>query len=372
MMRSRPIALLSIVTLILLSTQAASAREFKLRAGTTLASSNRWVAFAEGGWVKTEKGRLGFYSLNGQRHRSLNLRGKEVLVAPQGARAVGVVAYADRQPKTLRAVTFDLYDPAGKQILRLSDPPFATAIVAEAGNAFVGLEGAEGLPRSVLRFYDLSGKEKKSLEVERFEGGRFCDDGSVFLFETAAEGLQAYSATGEMLGAVGRADRWAASSDATIIARVNGSRMLFHREGKLFQTLAWDERYGTIRAVALSPNGEHAVVISATHASVFDVGSGATLWTQETGKTPWNYRSAALTDDAALVALGSDYDPGADASDRHKRSRCEVFNRGAKLIHTEEGKPTKWGALFPLVRFDPSADRLMFVDRDRFKLLSFE
>jgi hypothetical protein len=372
MMRSRLITVLSFASLILLSTQASSAREFKVRATANLAASSRWVAFAEGGWVRTERGKLGFYSSNGVRHRSFDLRGKEVLVAPQGARAVGVIAYADRQPKTLRAVTFDLYGPTGKRILRLTDPPFATAIVAEAGNAFVGLEGAEGLPRSVLRFYDLSGKEKKSLEVERFEGGRYCEDGSVFLFETAAEGLQVYSATGEMLGVIGRADRWAASADATIIAKTTGSRMLFYRDGKLFQTLAWDERHGTIRAMALSPNGGHAAVISATHASVIDVASGATLWTHETGKTPWNYRSAALTDDAGLVSLGSDYDPGADAADRHQRSRCEVFDRDAKLIHTEEGKPTKWGALFPLVRFDPSADRLMFVDRDRFTLLSFE
>lgn len=372
MKMTRLTVLITLTALAFLTSPFASAREFKVRSSADLSKSTRWVAFGDGGWVSVQKGRLHFHSVGGNTVRTLNLRGNEVLLAPQGCRAVGVVAYADRQPKTLRAVTFDLYDPAGKQIMRLKNPEFASAIVAESGNAFVGIDGAEGLPKSVLHFYDGHGKEKKSLDVERFEGGRFSDDGSVFLFETAGDGLQAYTAAGERLGVIGNADRWAASSDAAIILRVSGARMLFYREGELAQTLAWDERYGAIRAAALSPDGGHAAVASATHAAVYDASTGATLWTQEIGNISWNYRSAALTNDAALVALGSDYDPGPDAPDRHQRSRCEVFDQDAKLIHTEKETPTKWGALFPQVRFDPTADRLLYIDRDRFKLLSFE
>lgn len=372
MMRQRLTTLLLLTALLLWGTQISSATEFKVRSSATLAGSARWVAFADGAWVQVAKGRLQFYSPDGSKSRTLDLRGNEVLSAPHGCQAVGVVAYADRQPKTLRAVTFDLYDPEGKPTFRLKDPPFASAIVAETGTAFVGVDGAEGLPKSVLRFYDLSGREKNSLEVEKFEGGKYCADGSVFLFETAADGLQAYSADGEKLGIIGPSDCWAASANASVIIRVTGNRLLFYRDGELFQTLAWDDRYGDVRAVALSPNGGHAAVISATHASVFEVDSGATRWSQDTDRTPWNYRSAALTDGAALVALGSDYDPGADAPDRHQRSRCEVFDHDAKLVHTEEGQPTKWAAMFPQVRFDPPADRLMFIDRDRFELLSFE
>lgn len=369
---SRQFVLVTLFALLLPGAQIATASNFTVHSSANLSNSKRWVVFDGGGWVNVQKGRLQFYSLKGNRTRTLNLRGNEVLLAPHGCHAVGVVAYADRQPKTLRAVTFDLYDPAGKQILRLKEPKFATAIVAPTGNAFVGIDGALGLPKSVLHFYDGKGKEKKSLDVERFQGGQFCADGSVFLFETATDGLQAYSAAGEKLGVIGPADRWAASSDATMVIRVSGNRMLFYREGELFQTLAWDERYGEIRAVALSPNGGHAAVASATHAAVYKIESGATLWTQETGATPWNYRSAALTNDAAFVVLGSDYDPGPDAANRHQRSRCEVFDADAKLVHSEEGTPSKWGLLYPQVQFNPSADRLLFIDRDRFKLLSFE
>lgn len=368
----RCMAFFALSALLLFNAQSAPAREFTVRSSANLSGSPRWVAFGEGGWVSVQKGRLRFFALGGSVIRTLNLRGNEVLLAPHGCRAVGVVAYADRQPKTLRAVTFDLYDPEGKQILRLNDPEFATAIVSESGDAFVGVDGAEGLPKSVLHFYDRDGREKRSLDVERFEGGRFSDDGTVFLFETAAAGLQAFTAAGEEMGVIGPADRWAASSDATIILRVSGTRMLFYREGKLDQTLAWDERYGTIRAVALSPDGGHAAVVSATHAAVYDAATGATLWTKEIGNVPWNYRSAAISNGATLVAFGSDYDPGPEAADRHQRSRCEVFDRDAQPVHTEEETPSKWGALFPQVRFDPTANRLLFIDRDRFKLLSFE
>ena len=372
MPRARLFALFIVIGLFCLIAPESSALEAKLRVDAGLTGINRWVAFADGGWVQVEKGRLEFYAPNGERHRTLKLRGNEVLVAPHGCRAAGVISYADFQPNTLHAVTFDLYGPTGEQILRLSDPHFASAIVSEAGNAFVGVDGAEGLPLSVLRFYDLSGKERKSLEVERFEGGAFCADGSVFLFETAADGLQACDAAGEVLGKIGRADRWAASADAGVVARVADNRLFFYREGELFQTLPWDTRYGTVRAVALSPNGSHAAVVSGSRAAVIEVDSARILWDAESSATPWNYRSASLTDDATLVAFGSDYDPGVEAEDRHLRSRCEVFDRAGRLIHAEEGQPAKWGALFPQVRFDRSQPLLMFIDRDHIKLFSIE
>jgi len=372
MSHSRMFTLFLVIGPFSLVAPSSEAFEAKLRVDAALTDINRWVAFTDGGWVQVEKGRLEFYTPSGERQRSLNLRGNEILSAPHGCRTVGVISYADFQPNTLHAVTFDLYGPAGQQILRLDNPKFASVIVSEAGNAFVGIDGAEGLPHSVLRFCDLTGKERKSFEVERFEGGGFCADGSVFLFETAADGLQACDVNGEMLGTIGRADRWAASADAGVVVRVLGSRLLFYRDGELFQTFLWDDRDGTVRAVALSPNGGHAAVISGSRAAVIQVDSARILWDAQSKATPWNYRSATLTDNAALVAFGSDYDPGIEAEDRHLRSRCEVFDGAGQLIHTEEGQPARWGALFPQVRFDRSRPLLMFVDRDHIKLLSFE
>jgi hypothetical protein len=351
---------------------AASAASFKVQTQASLASAKRWIAFDDGSWVKVQKGRLEFYSPKGSRQRLLNLRGNEVLTGPHGCQAVGVVAYADRQPKTLRAVTFDLFNPAGKQLFRLNDPDFATAIVAGPGNALVGIDGAEGLPRSVLRFYNGKGKLQDSLVLERFEGGAFCDDGSKFLYETAADGLQVCTDDGRPLATLGKADRWVASSDATMIAKSVENRLYFYRNGELVQTFAWDPGFGKVRALALSPDGNHAAVASATDAAIIEVESARVLWQTAVDRNDWNFRSIDLTNGATLVAIGSDFDPGPDAKERHQRSRCQVFDQTGQILHVDPAAPAKWGAKFPIVQFNQAGTALLFADRDQFKVLRLD
>ena len=364
----RPL-LAATLALALFALHAGNARAwtFSVESASQVGQTSRWAILDGGGWAKVEASRLQFYSADGQQLQSLNLKGSQFIVAPGGGRVLGVISYADPQPKNLNALTFELYDTGGRRLMRVDDPAFSSAIVAPNGNAFVGIDGAEGLPSSVLRFYDGQGNRRDTLAVERFEGGKFSRDGSRFFYVTAKEGLQVGGIDGTVPGQFGRADHWAASVDGRVVVATRGREINCFRDGKLASTLAWRADTIPIRALAVSPDGRHAAAISAIHAAVFRIDSSAFLWDIASSDASWNFRSVDLRNGVSLVAVGLDYDPGPDSTDRHTLSRCDVYDRAGKLVHTEEDQPERWAALYPEVRFDEGRGCVVFVSRDRFK-----
>jgi hypothetical protein len=360
------------LNLVLLSLLSSHALAIGIVSQVVLEESRRWLLLDGGGWVTVEKGRVEFYSAEGERIKMIDRRGNEFLVGSFGTRAVGILSYADNQPKTLRPLSFYLHSPTGDEIVRLVEPPFANAIVSAAGNAFVGVDGAEGLPNSLLRIYDSRGAQIDTIRVERFEGGTFDRDGGQFLFESQTSGLQIYDLRAHATRAVGRLLRWGVSDDGAILAGVVADRLLIYRGGKLTQTLPLTPGTGEIRSVTLSPSGAHAVVIDATHASLVKLDPPSVVWKTGIGDTTWNFRGADCLDDGSMVALGIDYDPDLDSPDRHLKSRCLIFDSQGKLLHTEEDTPAKWTGQFPAVRFDPERGTLAFINRDRMKILSLD
>ncbi|GAB4319367.1 MAG: hypothetical protein Kow0074_08940 [Candidatus Zixiibacteriota bacterium] len=348
------------------------AQSLKLDSQENLSQSRRWTVLRNGGWVRVDGGRLEFFSPDGQRKRRLNLRGNEYLFAAPVSNVLGVIAFADRQPKTLSAVTFDLFADDGEQILRIDKPPFASVIVSPTGSAFVGVDGALGLPTSILRFYDRSGRRHDTVTVARYRGGEFCRDGSLVFVVSSETGLIAYAPTGRVVHDFGSVDHWAASDDGSVVMLHRQGRLYFFHNGGLSKTLGWRTDVEPIRHLAVSPNGLHAAVVSADHAAVIQVSSADVIWETEPGDPEWNFRTVDLTDDATFVVTGLDYDPGPSSSDRHTRSRCLVFDRTGKLIDSKNDAVTKWNETYPRVHIDQREGRLFFVNRDRFQTFRIE
>lgn len=348
------------------------AQSLKLDSQSNLNKSRRWTVLRNGGWASVKGGRLEFFSARGNRQRRLNLPGNEYLFAEPGSNVLGVIAFADYQPKTLRPVTFDLFAKNGRQIKRIDDPPFASAIISPTGSAFVGVDGAEGLPKSVLRFYDRNGRRHDTIVVERYKGAEFSRDGSVVFVESSESGMTAHAPTGRIVQTYGAADDWAASRDGSVVMLQRGDRLYFYHNGELRQALGWRTDVEPIRDMAVSPDGLHAAVVSADYAAVIQVAGAEVVWETETGDPEWNFRSVDIIDDAELVAIGVDYDPGPTSSDRHTRSRCLLFSRTGELLDSQNNAPQKWGSRYPLVRIDQSEMRLYFIDRDRFQTFRIE
>lgn len=340
---------------------------FNVESSVDVGQAGRWAVLADGGWAKASGGQLQFFSSSGDRLQSFGLRGNQLLVAPFGGHVLGVITYVDPQPKTLDAIAFDLYSAEGQRLAHIDKPPFVSAIVSGAGGAFVGIDGAEGLPGAILRFYDARGNGQDTLMVDRFEGGKFSRDGSRFLFETAREGLQVATAKGVRQAELGVTERWAASADAHVIVTVLAGEFRCYRDGKFHQSMPRQDGGLPIRALSVSPDGQHACAATARHAILFQTDTVATLWDVAVPDTTWNIRTVDVLDGARLVALGLDYDPGPESLERHVRSRCVIYDRTGQVVHTEEETPSKWGAAFPEVRFEPGRGRLVFINRDRFK-----
>jgi hypothetical protein len=329
---------------------------------------SQWTMLPDGGWVTVEKGRVRFFAPDSSERKAFELRGKEVLVATPEPGAVAVAAYADAQPTLLRVVQFDVYGPDGERRVGLKDPDFASAIIAPNGNAFVGLAGADEFPQTVVQFYDATGRKMNDLPVRGFEGGRFCSDGARFLFETAAEGLQVATAAGQVIDTLGRVDVWDCSPDGRVIVTAVGPKVVVYRDGEAVAARDWPRPTERVRDLAVSPSGTLVGAVSASQAALLRVNSPDWAWRMEPEKPEWNFRSVAVADDPYLAALGVDFDPGADNPERHLRSRCLVVDSTGQIIHTEEGTPSHWGAVFPQVRF--AGDGVLFIDRDAVRRLT--
>jgi hypothetical protein len=326
--------------------------------------TSQWMAFGSGGWATVDGSRVRFYAADSSQRATVDLHGKEVLVSAPGATVVGVVVYADEQPSLLQAKQFNLYDEQGRKQLSVDGPDFANAVVSPTGNAFVGLKGTEDFPQVILQFYGERGQLVRSQTVKSFEGGSFCADGSHFLFETAAEGLQVAAADGQITNTIGPVETWGCSVDGRLVGAATSGQLRFFRDGKEIGSVAWPQTKERIRAIAISPDGLFAAAVSANHAAALRLDSVAYLWTKEPDSSEWNFRSIDLTAGLAEVAIGLDFDPGAQNPIRHQRSRCWLLDRNGTVGFTFAGTPGTWGARFPQVRFIDSGRRLLFADRD--------
>ncbi len=368
--KRRHLVILAVALAVLAaSAVGVSALTFNVESALQIGQTSRWVILDGGAWAKIEGGLLRFLSPDSQELQKLDLKGSQFIVAPTGGLVVGVISYADPQPKNLDALAFDLYDATGRRLAHLESPRLSSAIVAPSGTGFVGIDGAEGLPFSVLRFFDGQGNRLDTLAVDRFEGGRYSSDGSRFFFVTAKDGLCVRGVANASLDQIGRVEQWAASADGRMVVTAANGNISCFRDGKLVTSFAWRVDSIPLRAVSISPDGVYAAAISALHAAVFRTDSSALIWKVASGESSWNLRSVDLRNGLSLVAVGLDFDPGPDSADRHTRSRCDVYDRAGRLVHSEEDQPEKWGAYYPVVRFDETRGGLVFISRDRFKYI---
>ena len=365
---TRRIATPLLLALMIIGAVAVSSRGATISHQLTVAVADAapWTVLGSGGWAQISKGHVIFYAPDSTERSTVELRGKEVLAGSPGARVVGVVAYADEQPTLLRVVRFDLYDESGRRLLTLNEPSFANVIVSPSGSGFVGLDGAEDFPRTILRFYDGQGTVRDTLPVTNFEGGRFSADGSRFFFESAGAGLVVTTSSGQVVDTIGRVDTWGASDDGTVIGVAVGSNLVFYRDGRQVGALPWPQPQERIRMIAVAPGGTHAGVVSASRAAVVRLDSLSYLWNKATDNPEWNFRSIDVAPGCAYVAVGQDHDPGAQRPGRHDRSRCMIFDASGAMQFAEERYPTSWAARFPQVRLVGGGTGLVMIDRDGF------
>ncbi|MEW5701869.1 MAG: hypothetical protein AB1792_06535 [Candidatus Zixiibacteriota bacterium] len=326
---------------------------------------SHWVALGPGGWAQAEQSRVQFIGADSSVRATINLEGKEVLVSEAGASVIGVLVYADQQPSLLRVKQFSLYDDQGRRRLSLNDPIFNNAVVAPGGNAFVGLKGAEDFPRQELLFYDGSGQLLGSDSVTNFAGGRFCADGSRFLFETGGAGLQVATADGQLAHVIGPVETWGCSADGRLVGVAWRGRLRFIRDGKPIGSVTWPDPDERIRAIAVADDGLRAAAVSAGYLAAIRLDSISILWTKTPDTSSWNFRSVDLLPGLSALAVGLDYDPVGQDPTRHQKSRCWVLDGDGTALSTLESTPTTWGARFPQVRFLDGGRRLLFADRDR-------
>ena len=316
----------------------------------TYSPEARVMLSPSGALVTVEKRKVFFFDKDGKIVASRKLRSNELVSLPDGGSVVGLTRYNDHSPSTLKPVTFELFDLAGNRRYRIKKPGFSSVVVSPTGKAIVGLDGAEGLPKSVLRFCDDRGQEVVAITVEYYQGGRFSADGSVFVFSTAQEGILAYSSAGEVLAGYGPGSVYDLSADGGVFAVGYNGALRVYSGGKRVSTVETGE---AVREVTVGAKGKHFGWVGPDRAALYAVGTDTALceiWLTASGE---NFRSLAISEDGMHFAVGIDIDGGRalPREKRHTRGRVVVYDFGGQVIAQKEVSYDRWNARTPAVSF---------------------
>jgi len=329
----------------------------------TYNSEARVMLNSSGAMVIALDRKLEFFDKDGKLAGSRKLRNNELVNLPQGGAAVGIIRYNDHSPSTLKPVAFELYDLAGNRLYSIKKPDFSSAVVSPTGKTIVGIDGAEGLPQSVLRFCDEHGKEISAITVEYFQGGRFSADGSVFVFATAQEGILAYSATGKALAGYGPGSVYDLSADGSVFTVGHDEVIRVYSGSKRIATVETDE---TVRVVAVSPRGSYWGWIGAGRAMVYATGTDTALCEIRLSTPGENFRSLVIGADGLYFAIGVDIDGGRELPQekRHLRGRAVVYDLSGRVIAQKEVSYDSWNAKTPAVRSTRGGRTLAVITRE--------
>jgi len=316
----------------------------------TLAANSHLMVNSTGAMITAGNRKVQFFDKNGQMKTSRRLRGNELVHLPSNGRVAGILRFHDNSPTSLQPVAFELYDINGKKIYTMSKPKFSSAIISPDGNTVVGVDGAAGLPESVLRFLDHDGKEFAEVSVEYFQGGRFSDDGSVLFLSTTRDGILAYSSTAQALGRFGQGSAYDCSANGQIFAVRQQGAVRLYSGGKRAQSIPTGDQDGVI---AVSPDGRFFGWAEPSRIVVQEVGADTTLF-ELTITTPGeNCRSFAFSEDGEHFAVGIVGRNGQDGPDDEQSAegRVEVYTLGGRQIKYVAIPDQKLNSAMPIVRF---------------------
>ena len=321
-----------------------------------------------GTMVTLEKHALRFFDQDGKQTKSRELRGNEFAMMPEDGRVVGITRFYDNSPSTLAPAAFELIDLAGKRLYAIDKPKFSSVIVSPTGSAIVGIDGAEGLPQSTLRFYDERGKEVHAMTAEYFQGGRFSSSGNVFVFSTAKDGLLACSVTGQVITRYATGSVYDLSANGEVCAVAQDSTLRVYVNGKRQTTIHTGE---PARTVVVSGDGMNVGWTGATHALVYPAGADSARVTLELSAPGENFRSLAVSDDGRYFAVGIDIDAGKEATPetRHTRGRAVVYDLAGQKIIERELAYQAWNARTPAVSFVSGGKILSIITREEVSFL---
>ena len=321
-----------------------------------------------GAMVTVQHRTLKFFQSDGKPLKSRELRGNEYAILPEGGSVVGITRFFDNSPSTLTAAAFELVDLTGKRLYGIDKPRFSSVIVSATGSAIVGIDGAEGLPQSVLRFYDARGNEAHAMTVEFFQGGRFSSDGSVFVFTTAKEGLLACSTAGQVLARYGMGTSYDLSAGGEVFAVAQDSVLRVYANGKRQTTI---HTMGQTRAVTVSGNGKHVGWAGTADAVIYAAGADSALVRVQLSAPGENVRSLAISNDGRCFAIGIDIDAGKEAAPeaRHFRGRAVVYDFAGQKIAEKELSYQAWNAHFPAVSFTRDGHTVAVITREEISLV---
>jgi len=334
-----------------------------------LAENSRLIVNSTGAMITAEKRKLQFFNNNGNLNSSRRLRSNELVFLPQNGRVAGILRFNDNSPTSLQPVAFELYDMGGKRLYSISKPKFSSAIVSPDGATVVGIDGAVGLPESVLRFIDRNGKEITAVSVEYFQSGRFSDDGSVLFFTTTKDGILAYSSTAQALGRFGQGSVYDCSADGRIFAIRHQSTVRLYSEGKRLQSVPTGDQMGIL---AVSPDGRFFGWTEPSRVVIQAVGSDTALFEMKITAPGDNCRSFAFSENGEYFAVGIFGGNGQNAASEQQfaEGRVEVYTLDGRQIKQMAISDKKLNSAMPIVRFVRDSavlaaitlDEVLFVD----------
>jgi hypothetical protein len=178
----------------------------------------------------------------------------------------------------------------------------------------------------------------------------FSANDSVVVITTADEGFQAFNYGGEFRAEFGHGTLVDISADGETIAIWHkGTVRVYRGSGRV----GMFETPDSVRVIDLSADGTHLGWIDAKQVQVRRLGHDSVLFHKMCETPKGTYRTLAIGDGAAYIALGIDIDNGAMVSPeaRHTGGSVAIYSQSGQLICSRDLTYTNWKPTVPRLQF---------------------
>jgi outer membrane protein assembly factor BamB len=279
-----------------------------------------------------------------------------------------VISYNNFRPTALKITGVEMFDIDGKRLWSRDDPDCNAFILSDAAPVAVGMAGAEGLPKSTLKFFSASGELVNSVSVDHLSNASFSEDGR-FLFAIAGgEALLKFTAAGNLIAQYPECSQYRASADGALVAVLQDTLLrLYDRDSlRLQRSIA----QGEFRDLLFSRDRGQAALLTVRHLEVIDIKRALTNWRWPVGADGYRLVDLAVDEDFKRLLCSSNN--SADRPEvRNSRGKVYLLNENGQLIWEYDLSYANRAIRHPLVQFDARSRLLSVMSAEKLELFSF-
>jgi len=329
-----------------------------------LKESDRVLGELEGNFLLYRKPDITMYNVRGNKLFTKKLKNNVRPVVSPNGKYVALVTFADHSPTDLKTASFEMYDQAGRQQWKMSQPAPNEFMIADNGAIF-GIEGVKGIPPTRIHLYDQYGNLRNILTLKEYHGISISSSGGKLVIDRAAAGLDVYDSLGNLLVTLPAATDNVIDRDDRYIGTFFQGKFCLYQDEKEVKTIKSSEI--SLRDLALNVKQNLLLLMAPKRLEVFELTTGRLLWEYRLLESGEWFTRVDLSDDGRLIACGVDINRGSEVpkDQRHVEGYVYLFPISGQSMYKHKETYKIWGADMPRAVLSPTGGSFMLLTQER-------